>query len=82
MVAWLKGQGPKGAIASPTKKAASANGRRLLQGISQDYLTSSFLPAVVAFFGSVSSSTPSVYFASALASSTSCASVKLRATLP
>ena len=40
------------------------------------------LRAAAAFFGSVSSSTPSRYFASTLASSSSCGSVKLRVALP
>ena len=40
------------------------------------------LRAAAAFFGSVSSSTPSRNFASAFASSSSCGSVKLRDTLP
>lgn len=46
------------------------------------YSTFTFRVVAPAFFGSVSSSTPSVYFAVAVFSSTSLASVKLRDTAP
>lgn len=50
--------------------------------VTGNYWIASFLAELAAFFGKVSSSTPSLYLAWALASSTSCARVKLRATLP
>ena len=46
------------------------------------YCTFNCLVAVPAFLGSVSSSTPLLYFASAFASSMSCARLKLRYCLP
>ncbi len=49
---------------------------------SGNYWIASFLAELTAFFGRLSSSTPSLYLAWALASSTSCARVKLRTTLP
>jgi len=49
----------------------------------ENHWTASFLAVVApSFFGSVNSSTPSVYLAMALVSSTSFARVKLRDTLP
>ena len=49
---------------------------------SSDYWIASRLAAPFSFFGSLSSSTPSVYFAEAAFSSTVEASVKLRDTAP
>lgn len=49
---------------------------------SGNYWIASVLAELTAFFGRLSSSTPSLYLAWALASSTLCVRVKLRITLP
>src|SRR3569832_2014122 len=69
------------------KGAGGKKQRRLKKGAALGfrggaYWTASFLAELTAFFGRGSSSTPSLYLAWALASSTSWARVKLRDTLP
>ncbi len=64
------------------KKAAPDAGRGFSSQPGPGYWTASFLDAAEAFFGRVSSRTPSVYLAWALASSMSWPRVNVRATLP
>jgi len=59
-----------------------AAGFLVLQNGTRAQCTASFFSAAAVFFGSVSCSTPSVYFARAFVSSTSWPSVKTRWILP
>jgi len=70
-----------GEVSANKKGGADVSGRRLCR-VARNYWIASFFAELTAFFGNVSSSTPSAYFAWAVASSTSWARVKLRATLP
>ena len=79
--AWLEKQFANAGL-NKTKAVPLARNRFVVLAILDRYATLTSFAFATAFFGNASSSTPFSYFAEAAASSTSCASEKLRETLP